>query len=423
MEIKTITGFKDVLPGETEIWAGMQASARKVFARFGYSEIILPIVEKTELFSRSIGGTTDIVEKEMYSFIDRDEDSITLRPEGTASTVRALIENNLMADNRFAKLFYMGPMFRHERPQKGRLRQFNQIGVELFGAVEPSSDAEVILMLDMFLREIGLNGTQTQLNSIGCRECRPAYVEKLREFLKGKTAGLCKDCLKRTEVNPLRTFDCKEEGCKSIISAAPCITDNLCPACTNHFTKVRDLLDNSGVKHVINPRIVRGLDYYTRTTFEVTAEGLGAQNAIAAGGRYDRLVAELGGPEVPGIGFAVGVERIAMLPGVAPVNNATGGVFIATLGDAAAQAGFRIASDLRKAGIKSEIDYDAKSLKSQMRLADKLKYRFTAIIGDNELQKGLVSLKDMVTKEQAEVGIDGLAEHLAGKLKQTVPEG
>jgi histidyl-tRNA synthetase len=416
MEIQTITGFKDVLPGESWLFERIFASAREVFGRYGYSEIILPVMEKTELFARGIGGGTDIVEKEMYSFKDRDGESVTLRPEGTASVVRSLVENHLMEAGRHLKLHYAGPMFRHERPQKGRLRQFNQVGAELFGASEPAADAECIQMLMEFLDFVGLKNARLELNSIGCPECRPGYVAKLKEFLEANKLSFCKDCVGRIDRNPLRSFDCKEEGCRKIMAGAPLITGSLCAGCEEHFSSVKKHLDATAVNYVLNPKIVRGLDYYSRTTFEVVAEGLGSQNAVAAGGRYDRLVKELGGEDVPGIGFAVGVERLVIILKEELKEPAGGGVFVATLGEAARMAGFKIASDIRKAGIRAELDYGAKSLKSQMRLADRLGARLAVIIGDNELVKGAAVVRDMASKEQAEVAMPELASYIKARL-------
>ncbi|HMA81095.1 MAG TPA: histidine--tRNA ligase, partial [Candidatus Binatia bacterium] len=321
MKITSIRGFADILPGEVELWQAVEAAARQVFGTYNFSEIRIPILEKTELFSRSIGETTDIVEKEMYTFEDRDgrnpestgATKLTLRPEGTAGVVRAYIEAEMFKVEPVRKLYYLGPMFRRERPQKGRMRQFHQIGAEAFGRGDAFIDAEILLLLHDFFTALGLTEPILELNSLGDSECRPKYRERLLEFLHRRQDKLCHNCRRRMERNPLRVLDCKEPGCIAATSDAPSILDSLCAACLEHFATVQRLLRDSEVNFALNPRMVRGLDYYCRTTFEWTTALLGAQSAVAAGGRYDGLVQELGGPAIPGVGFAMGVERITML--------------------------------------------------------------------------------------------------------------
>jgi histidyl-tRNA synthetase len=339
MNITAVKGFKDMLPSETPVWQFVEETARRVFTRFGFSEIRVPVVEKTELFCRSIGDATDIVEKEMYTFCDKGGTSLTLRPEGTAGVMRALIEHKLYALDSISKLYYLGPMFRHERPQKGRYRQFHQIGAEVTGASDPIVDAQVLLMVSRLFQELGLHEPRLQVNSLGCPACRPSYREALVAFLAQRQDALCEDCRRRQTTNPLRALDCKVPGCIEATSGAPAMLDHLCSECSEHFDRVQDYLRSANVPYSINPRMVRGLDYYTRTTFELVTGQLGSQSAVAAGGRYDGLVAQLGGPAVPGIGFALGVERVALLLGDrCPVR--TPDLFVAVAGDAARLRGF-----------------------------------------------------------------------------------
>ena len=315
MKVTAVKGFSDILPGEVESWQWVEQKAREIFATYCFAEIRFPILEKTELFSRSLGETTDIVEKEMYTFADQDAKGslLTLRPEGTASVVRAYVQSEMYKIEPVRKLYYMGPMFRRERPQKGRLRQFHQIGVEALGRGDPYIDVEVLLLLNDFFQAVGLEGTALQLNSLGCTECRPVFRETLLLFLKQREHAFCSNCRRRMERNPLRVLDCKEQRCQEETRDAPSMLDSLCEACGQHFKAVRQFLEQARVDYTLNPRMVRGLDYYCRTTFEWTSGQLGAQNAVAAGGRYDGLVQELGGPPIPGVGFAMGVERLTLL--------------------------------------------------------------------------------------------------------------
>ncbi|RPJ10783.1 MAG: histidine--tRNA ligase [Deltaproteobacteria bacterium] len=416
METKAIRGFNDVLPDEIGKWQFVEKTAREVFEGFGFSEIRIPILEKTELFTRGIGEATDIVEKEMYTFTDRSGNSLTLRPEATASMARAYLEHQMYAFDPVAKLYCMGPMFRYERPQKGRYRQFNQIDAEVFGVGNPMVDAEVIIMLIHFLEGVGMGNLELQLNSLGCRECRPRYREELKKFFAGKSAQLCEDCQRRLQTNPLRIFDCKVETCKEAIADAPRVIDFICPECQKHFDQVKEYLAMAGLTYVLNPRMVRGLDYYTRTAFEVVSYSLGAQNAVTGGGRYDNLFQEIGGLDIPGIGFAIGVERlISLLPKEKEFIQVPH-LFVAALGEEGYREAYKLVNQLHLQGIRAELDYEGKSLKSQMRRADKLKVRYTLILGENELRQGRVVLRNMEDKSQEEVPIDGLSLLLRSKL-------
>jgi len=409
-KITAIKGIKDILPEDAPTWNYIESIARQVFSAFGFREIRVPIMEKTELFKRSIGETTDIVEKEMYTFRDRDEELLTLRPEATASVIRAYIEHNMMSADPITKLFTIGPMFRRERPQKGRFRQFHQIDVELFGDDKPQSDAEVIFMLVHFLQSVAIEELSLEINSLGCRACRPVFSQAIVDYLKGSEKDLCPDCQRRIHTNPLRVFDCKIESCNSIIAGAPKILDYLCSECAEHFSQVKSFLDDLNVSYLINPKMVRGLDYYTKTAFEIKSGSLGAQNSLAGGGRYDGLVSFLGGPEVPGIGFAVGFERlIACLPQT-EINKFKTDIFIAALGSRAQKISFGLTNELRRAGISAAMDYADKSLKSQMKRADKLNSSFTLIFGDKEIDERRVELRDMKTKNQQVLSLDNLPE-------------
>ena len=418
MKITAIKGFADILPGEVEIWQLIEQEARAVFASYNFSEIRIPILEKTELFSRSIGDTTDIVEKEMYTFSDQGAQglSLTLRPEGTAGVVRAYIESEMYKIEPVRKLFYMGPMFRRERPQKGRMRQFHQIGAETLGRADPFIDAEVLLMLNDFFSRIGLEGATLELNSLGCAECRPRYRDRLLKFLHEREEELCGNCRRRMERNPLRVLDCKEPGCIELTKSAPSILESLCEACRDHFECVQNLLRQADVKFLLNPRMVRGLDYYCRTTFEWTSNQLGSQNAVAAGGRYDGLVQELGGPPIPGVGFALGVERLALLLRMKGSQESAGpSLFIVWIGAKARDWVFPLVHRLRRRGVSAEIEGETRSLKSQMRRADKLKAVAVLIIGEDELQKGTAVLRDMKSKRQEEISLANIEAELMAR--------
>ncbi|CAG1066683.1 histidyl-tRNA synthetase [uncultured bacterium] len=413
MSITAIRGFNDILPGQTGLWRQIEQTAWSIFRAYGFGEIRLPIVEKTELFLRSIGETTDIVEKEMYTFPDRHGDMMTLRPEGTAPAVRAFVEHKLYTAP-VTKLYYTGPMFRYERPQKGRYRQFYQIGAEVLGDESPRADAEALSMLMKFFATLKVKGASLQINSLGDANCRPAYKEKLYNYLKGKAGELCENCLRRIETNPLRALDCKAADCIEATKEAPSLVDSLCEGCAAHFDRVKYFLRLYGIDPLVNPRMVRGLDYYTRTTFEITADtGLGSQNAVAAGGRYDRLVEELGGPATPCFGFAIGMERLALLLEGEQALAAPLTVFIA-LGDEAEKKGVELVSAWRGAGIRVVEEFSAGGLKTRMKRADRLGADFAVILGENELNEGVVTVKDMKQARQDTVAWDKVASIIAG---------
>ena len=416
MSITGIKGMNDILPGDIETWQHLEEQARKVFGAFGYREIRVPVAEKTELFCRSIGETTDIVEKEMYTFTDKGGTSMTLRPEGTAPVMRAFIQHKLHALDPVSKLYYIGPMFRHERPQKGRYRQFHQIGAEVIGIDDPKIDAQVLAMLSHYFMTTKIPDVSLQINSLGCPECRPNYREALINFLEQRLSYLCTDCQRRYTSNPLRVLDCKVPGCKEVTIDAPAMLDNLCIGCETHFNQVKGHLDALEVDYTVNARMVRGLDYYTRTTFEMVTGSLGAQNAVAAGGRYDGLIRDLGGPELPGIGFAIGMERLALMLGEQSIQPPRPELFIATLGEAATNAGFSLLTRLQRHGIPVEMEYTGKSLKAQLRRADKLNARRVLILGEDELQRGVSQLRYMDESRQEEVELDSLESLLSKEI-------
>jgi histidyl-tRNA synthetase len=417
MEIKAIRGFNDILPDEIGKWQFVEETARDVFEGFGFSEIRIPILERTELFSRGIGEATDIVEKEMYTFTDKSGNSLTLRPEATASMARAYLEHQIYSFDPVAKLYFIGPMFRYERPQKGRYRQFYQIDAEVFGVGNSMVDAEVILMLLHFLKRVGLEKLELQINSLGCRACRPRYREELKKFLTKKSFQLCEDCQRRLQTNPLRIFDCKVETCQEAIADAPKVMDYICDECQSHFNMVKEYLGMAGLEYILNPMMVRGLDYYTRTAFEVVSYQLGSQNAVTGGGRYDNLFQEIGGLEIPGIGFAIGMERLVSLLPKDKVFVRYPHLFIAAMGEETIKEAYRIINQLHLEGIRAELDYEGKSLKSQMRRADKLKARYVLIIGEEELKRGKAVLRNMETKSQEELPISDLLKVIKEKMK------
>jgi histidyl-tRNA synthetase len=415
-KIQSIRGVKDILPSEMPLWHFLDSTARHLFETYGYEEIKIPVFEATELFARSIGAATDIVEKEMYTFPDRDGKSLTLRPEGTASVIRAYIEHHLWAEAPLTKLYYAGPMFRHERPQAGRFRQFHQIGAEAVGSASPLLDAEQLTLLDRFFRALKISPTTLLLNSLGCPLCRPRHRDALRTFLAPRVGRLCEACQRRFETNPLRILDCKREECRAATQDAPAITEYLGPECVSHFETVKTSLNDAGVGFRIEPRLVRGLDYYTKTAFEFTAEGLGAQNTIAAGGRYDGLVEALGGPSTPGVGFALGIERVVALLKQGSAAPRPSGVFVAALGEAAGRRLVPLLTALRDAGIRTETDYDRGSLKSQLRKADKLGARHVVILGDDEIARETAVVRDMETKAQHQVPFGDLLPYLTTQV-------
>ena len=417
MKITSVKGFSDILPEQVGLWQQVEAAARRVFEAYSFSEIRIPIIEKTELFSRSIGESTDIVEKEMYTFKDRDETQITLRPEGTAGVVRTYIQSEMYKVEPVRKLYYMGPMFRRERPQKGRLRQFHQIGAEALGRSDPFIDAEILLLLnDFFSSRRPRPRSRYRLNSLGDSACRPAVSRKAACFSESAQDMLCANCRRRMERNPLRALDCKEPGCIAATQDAPSILDSLCVNCQEHFATVQRLLRETNVEYTLNPRMVRGLDYYCRTTFEWTTTQLGSQSAVAAGGRYDGLVEQLGGPAIPGVGFALGVERLTMLLKMQESAPAAGpSLYIVWVGEKARDWAFPLVHRLRKKDIAVEMEGEARSLKSQMRRADKFKALSVLIIGEDELAHGKAVLRDMASKRQDEISLDRIEAELVAR--------
>lgn len=415
MKYKTLKGLQDILPPDISIWHHIEKQARDIFHNYGYSEIRLPIIESTELFIRSIGETSDIVEKEMYTFEDKGGRSVTLRPEGTASFVRAYVQHHLYNDPAPQKYYYMGPMFRYERPQAHRYRQFYQIGVEAMGIEDPLLDAEIITMLNTVLSSIGLQGLLFELTSIGCPACRPSYKDALREFLGNRLDVFCSDCRRRFDLNPLRILDCKVPSCIESREGAPPVTDHLCGECSAHFLRLQENLDLLGIPYKINPNLVRGLDYYTKTAFEVSSESLGSQKAVAAGGRYDGMVKEFGGPPTPGIGFAMGMERLIPLLKDSIRTDEGPDLFLCPMNDDAVRKVTTMARDIRDAGYRVEMSYEIASLRSQMRKADRMKSRNAIVIGEDELSSGRVMIKNMHTGQTVESGIDAqeIIRHLA----------
>jgi histidyl-tRNA synthetase len=417
--IRGIKGVKDILPEETPRWRFLEETARRWASRYGFREIRLPIFETTALFARSIGATTDIVEKEMYTFPDRDGTSLTLRPEGTAGAVRAFIEHNRGAEPIPQKYFYVGPMFRHERPQAGRLRQFHQFGVESFGTADARADIEVISLLWRFLSELQLPGLLLELNSLGLPEDRVGYMSQLTVYLRDRAALLCGNCRRRIETNPLRVLDCKVPECRAATEAAPRLLDFLSPAARAHFDQVLAGLDALGIPYVINHRLVRGLDYYCLTAFEITCSHLGAQNAVGAGGRYDGLVTSLGGPSTPAVGFAAGLERIALLLPDTVLPATPRRVYVAAFGEKGGPAGLILLDQLRRTGIEADTDVRSLTLKSHLRQADRLGATYAAILGDDEASNGIVLLRDMTTKTQEQLSITALPQLLAERICPT----
>lgn len=412
-------GTKDLLPDETVLWQTVEQICRENFELFGYREIRTPIFEATDVFARSIGDSTDIVSKEMYTFADRKGRSLTLRPEATASVVRAGLENNLIAPDSLLKVYYLGPMFRYERPQAGRQRQFHQAGVEAFGSADPLLDAETIQLSVKLFENLGLQELEVNLNSVGCPKCQPVFREALKKYFEKHLAELCADCRKRFEGNPLRILDCKEPHCQKFIEKAPAMIDHLDPECQAHFEKVRGWLDGLQVRCHVNDRLVRGLDYYTRTVFEVVSKQLGAQNAVCGGGRYDNLVEQFGGKAVPAIGFAVGLERLAEILKQSRVagHEPRAGLFVATIGEAAKKAGFDLVTRARGLGISADLDFLGKSLKAQLKAADRLGAEYVYIIGDDEIAKKSAVLKNMRTAEQKEIAFSELFSQLEGECE------
>jgi histidyl-tRNA synthetase len=409
--IPAVRGTRDILPGEVEKWQRLEQVARELCERYGYLEVRTPIIEREELFAKGTGETTDIVQKEMYTFVDRSGDRVTLRPEATPSMVRAFVEHSLEQALAFPKLYSLGPMFRYERPQKGRYRQFHQLDVEVFGVKDPAVDAEVIDLAWTLVRELGIGDAELLINSVGDEKCRPAFSKALVDALGENVSQLCADCQRRAQTNPLRIFDCKVPEDQPIIDSLPHAEDFLCEECRAHFDAVKRHLSAAGIPFRVSHRLVRGLDYYTRTTFEILGASLGAQNALLGGGRYDGLVKRLGGPDRPGIGFAAGLERMVLaMPD--PAEARDGGIFVAAIGDEARDASIALLAELRRAGLAAQMEYDARGVKAQLKRADRLGASRTVIVGGDELARGEVTVRDMQTGEQLAVKRSDIAQWL-----------
>ena len=408
--ITALRGTRDILPGEVEKWQFVEETARRLCERYGYLEIRTPVIEREELFAKGTGESTDIVQKEMYSFTDKGGDRITLRPEATPSMVRAYVEHNLDQALPSAKLYSLGPMFRYERPQKGRYRQFHQLDVEVFGVNDPAIDAEVIDLAWSLIAELGIGQAELLINSVGCKECRPRFQEALLKALGDDLAKLCEDCQRRAVTNPLRIYDCKVEADQPIIDRLPHSVDYLCESCAAHFRDVQQHLETFQIPSVISHRLVRGLDYYTRTTFEILGQAIGAQNALLGGGRYDGLVKDLGGPDRVGIGFAAGLERLVLaLPGTAALAQPRR-AFVVAIGEDGRQEGLRLLRDLRRAGLPAQMEFEARGVRAQMKRADRWQAPVTLIVGGDELARGEVTLREMATGEQRAVPRDGVID-------------
>ena len=416
MTIQSIRGMNDIASPEIQVWQFIESRIRSVYSRFGYSEIRTPIVELTALFKRGVGSDTDIVEKEMYSFEDRSGDHISLRPEGTAAVVRAVIEHNWLRDNPVSKFYYIGPMFRHERPQKGRYRQFYQYGLEYFGVPTPWADVEVIECQNMLYDELNLKSKSLRLSSVGCAECRGPYKQKLIALLESKIDQVPEDFKPRVHTNPQRIFDHKSESAQKLSSDLPFLLDSLCANCKEHFEGVKKGLSLLNIPFEVDPRIVRGLDYYNRTAFEFTSADLGAQSAIGGGGRYDNLVAQLGGKETPAVGFAGGMERLVLLLGDISVSEGID-AFVAFADPVGQEPSYLLAQKLRMGGAIVETEHDSRSIKSQFKRADKLKSKFVIVIGAREVENKTVTLKNMSTQEQTEVSSAGAIEKILSDKK------
>lgn len=423
MAIQRPKGTQDLLPGTIEQWQYLEDTIRSVCREYGYEEIRTPVFEATELFQRGVGQTTDIVKKEMYTFLDKGNRSMTLRPELTASVCRAYVENKLYGQPQPVKLYYIGPMFRYERPQSGRFRQFHQFGVEVLGADQAIVDAEVISLVWNLYQRLGLVGLEVHVNSVGCPVCRARHREQLQEFLTTRKSELCSDCQERFERNPLRILDCKNPSCQAATSGAPTTKDTLCEDCSTHFERVLAILGRAGVVYRVNPRLVRGLDYYTKTAFEVMVEEIGAQSAICGGGRYDKLVEEIGGPPTPGIGFAMGIERVLAALQVQdklPKEEPKLFAMLIALGEQAQTEGFALLSTLRSQGMPVGMDLLGRSLKNQLKSANRLGARYAFILGEEELTRNVLVIKDLMLGEQMEVSLIDAVQEINKKYQRGV---
>ena len=413
--IKAPRGTHDILPAESYRWHAVEEQIRKICREYSYKEIRTPMFESTELFERGVGDTTDVVQKEMYTFLDKGGRSITLKPEGTSPIVRSFIENSIYANPQPTKLYYLYPCFRYEKPQAGRLREFHQFGVEVFGSPTASIDAEVISLAMSLLNRLGVTGTELNINSIGCPKCRKEYNEKLKDYFRPYLGDLCETCRERFEKNPLRILDCKSPECKEIAKNAPMLLDHICEECEEHFESLKKYLEIMEIPYNIDATIVRGLDYYTKTVFEIISKNEGSEGTICGGGRYDGLIAEVGGPEMPGVGFGMGLERLLLVLesiGKIPEDNEKPEIFIANIGADADLFVQKLIFDLRKDGILAERDYLARSVKAQMKYANKLEAKYSAVIGDDDISAGKANIKNMETGESAEVEFAKISEYL-----------
>jgi len=411
---RTPKGFQDILPPESFVWDYIEQRAARIFRNYGYGEIRVPLVEHTEVFTRSIGEATDIVEKEMYTFLDRADRSLTLRPEGTAPVVRAYVQNGLFSRPAPQKYYYKGPMFRYERPQKGRFRQFYQLGAEAFGIDDPALDAEMLCMLRDFFSVIGLEGLSFEVNSIGCPRCRPAFREALQEFFSSRLDRLCADCQRRYETNPLRILDCKVPACREASEGAPVTIDHLCEECSGHFDALKRYLAEMKIPYQINHRLVRGLDYYTSTTFEITTTKLGAQNAVAAGGRYNRLVEDFGGPSTPAVGFAIGMERLAeLIAGTHADMEPRPEVYLACLNEDARLKAVGLLHEIRQKGYWAEMNYAPASLRNLLKKADRMGARFAFMLGEDEMSEGRIRYRKLDDAQEGTISLANVDEILA----------
>ncbi|MEG2193927.1 MAG: histidine--tRNA ligase [Terrisporobacter sp.] len=417
---KAPRGTKDILPKDIYKWHYVEKKFREICALYGYEEMRTPIFEHTEVFTRSVGDTTDIVQKEMYTFVDKGDRQISLKPEGTAGTIRSFIENKLYADTQPSKLYYITPCFRYERPQAGRQRQFHQFGIEALGSDAPSIDAEVISLAVQFFNELGLKDLSVNINSVGCPVCREAYNKTLQEYLDAKSDVLCETCLERKDKNPMRVIDCKNPTCKENIKDIPYMIDNLCDDCSEHFAKLQTYLNEMDINYVVDKTIVRGLDYYKKTAFEIISNDIGSQSTVCGGGRYDGLVEQLGGPKgISGIGFGLGAERLLLTlenNNIEIKNPKATDIYIATIGDAAKTKSFGLIKDLRNNHISADNDHLDKSLKAQFKYSDKINAKFTIVIGDDELSNDSATLKNMETSEQTTVKLSELVDELKNRL-------
>ena len=412
-------GTADILPRESPRWQYVENRFRDICRLYGYDELRTPTFEETELFARSIGEHTDIVSKEMYTFLDRAGRSMTLRPEGTAPVVRAYLQHKLFGEMPVSKFYYVASIFRYERPQAGRYREHHQVGVEAIGSQDSAIDAEVISLALHYPTSLGIRNLELRVNSVGCPSCLPGYKNLLKKAVESYLAELCENCRARYNVNPLRMLDCKVPRCRELTVSVPNIVEHLCQECSEHLSAVLHYLDALGIGYTLDPRLVRGLDYYTKTAFEIVSTELGAQNSVGGGGRYDGLIAELGGPPTPGVGFGSGIERtlsVMEAQGIGIPVDTHPSVFIATLGDKSREVGVKLLADLRRAGVAAETDYAGKSLRAQMKSADREQVRLTVIIGEDELNRGEVKVRNMETKEEVDVPLDQAVERIRGVL-------